>query len=180
MAELVAEGVVRLGTPLVNWYLVEDSGRVTVVDGGLPRYRPQLEEGLRLLDRAPSDVEALSLTHAHGDHVGVAEIPRNELGVPVLVHAEDEELARTLKSFGKTGPRPSATSAIRMRGNFSRTSRVAGSRRRSARSRRSGPARRSTCRVGRGRSTRPGTRAATSSSISLTAASSSSAICSAR
>src|SRR6266496_4042877 len=28
---LVADGVVRLGTELVNWYLVEEDGRVTVV-----------------------------------------------------------------------------------------------------------------------------------------------------
>ncbi len=102
MAEVVAEGVVRLGTPLVNWFLVEDGGRVTVVDAGLPSYRPQLDEGLRLLGRTPDDVAAVILTHAHGDHVGVAEMLRTELGVPVFVHADDEELARTFKPFGKT------------------------------------------------------------------------------
>ena len=34
---LVADGVVRLGTELVNWYLVEDGGRVTIVDAGAPK-----------------------------------------------------------------------------------------------------------------------------------------------
>jgi glyoxylase-like metal-dependent hydrolase (beta-lactamase superfamily II) len=41
------------------------------------------------------------LTHAHADHFGVAELLRSELGVPVYVHAEDEELARTSKTMGK-------------------------------------------------------------------------------
>jgi glyoxylase-like metal-dependent hydrolase (beta-lactamase superfamily II) len=97
MAEQLAEGVVRLGTKLVNWYLVEEGGKVTVVDAGLPRYRPQLAEGLALLERRPEDVAAVLLTHGHGDHTGVAEILRTELGVPVLIHSADEELARTFK-----------------------------------------------------------------------------------
>jgi glyoxylase-like metal-dependent hydrolase (beta-lactamase superfamily II) len=101
MAEVVAEGVVRLGTPLVNWYLVEDGGRVTVVDAGLPKYRPQLEEGLRLLGRSKGDVAAIILTHAHGDHVGVAEALRRELGVPVYVHEGDKSLAQSQKRAGK-------------------------------------------------------------------------------
>lgn len=97
MAELLGDGVVRLGTRFVNWYLVEESGGVTVVDAGLPRYRPQLDEGLRLLGRTPADVRAVVLTHGHGDHIGSAEAIRTELGVPVLVHGEDRELATTLK-----------------------------------------------------------------------------------
>jgi glyoxylase-like metal-dependent hydrolase (beta-lactamase superfamily II) len=102
VAELVGEGVVRLGTPLVNWFLVEDGGSVTVVDAGLATYRPQLEEGLRLLGRKPADVAAVVLTHPHGDHVGVAEALRTELGVPVYVHAEDADLAPRRTPFGKT------------------------------------------------------------------------------
>ena len=47
----VADGVLRLGTDLVNWYLVEDAGRVTIVDAGTPAYRPQLEAGLAKLGR---------------------------------------------------------------------------------------------------------------------------------
>jgi glyoxylase-like metal-dependent hydrolase (beta-lactamase superfamily II) len=97
----VAEGVVRLGTELVNWYLVEDDGKVTVVDAGAPAYRPQLDEGLRLLGRQPTDVAAVILTHAHSDHLGFAEPLRAELGLPVLVHADDEQLATTGKAFGR-------------------------------------------------------------------------------
>src|SRR5437764_13704669 len=92
---LVADGVVRLGTELVNWCLVEDEGRVTIVDAGAPAYRPQLDQGLDLLGRRPADVAAVILTHAHSDHIGFAEPVRTELGAPVLVHADDESLATT-------------------------------------------------------------------------------------
>jgi glyoxylase-like metal-dependent hydrolase (beta-lactamase superfamily II) len=98
---LVADGVVRLGTELVNWYLLEGDGKVTVVDAGMPSFRPQLERGLALLGRGPDDVAAVILTHAHADHVGVAEPLRTELHVPVYVHEDDESLATSRKPFGK-------------------------------------------------------------------------------
>jgi glyoxylase-like metal-dependent hydrolase (beta-lactamase superfamily II) len=101
MVTKLSERVVRLGSPYVNWYLLEDGGRLTVVDAGAPGYRPQLGEACRLLGREESDVAAVVLTHAHADHVGVAEQLRTELGVPVLVHAGDEQLATTGKAMGK-------------------------------------------------------------------------------
>lgn len=99
---LVADGVVRLGTELVHWYLLEEDGAVTIVDAGAPRYRSQLDRGLKLLGRTTGDVAAVLLTHAHSDHLGFAEQVRTELGVPVLVHSAEEQLATTGKAFGKT------------------------------------------------------------------------------
>ncbi len=97
----LAEGVVRLGTPMVNWYLVADPGGVTVVDTGCPKYRDQLEPGLELLGRPASEIRAIVLTHSDGDHIGVAEELRAELGIPVYVHPDDE--ATSLK------PKPKKT-----------------------------------------------------------------------
>lgn len=92
---LVGDGVVRLGTDLVNWFLVDGDGAVVVVDAGLPPYRPQLEPGLALLGRTRDDVAAVLLTHGHNDHTGVAEDLRTELAVPVFVHGGDAGLATT-------------------------------------------------------------------------------------
>jgi glyoxylase-like metal-dependent hydrolase (beta-lactamase superfamily II) len=94
-AEL-APGVHRLGSRRVNWYFVEDGGRVTVVDSGVPGYWPQLEPALAGIGRGLDDVAALVLTHAHADHTGAAGRLR-ERGVPVYLHPGDEELMRTGK-----------------------------------------------------------------------------------
>jgi len=97
----VGEHVVRLGSPFVHWYLVGDGAHVTVVDAGVPGYRSQLAGGCAELGRTEADVSAVVLTHAHSDHVGVAEVLRKELRVPVWVHEGDRDLATTGKAMGK-------------------------------------------------------------------------------
>ncbi|HEX6702041.1 MAG TPA: MBL fold metallo-hydrolase [Gaiellaceae bacterium] len=97
----LARGVWRAGTEIVNWYLVEDEGRVTIVDAGVPKFRPQLDVALDRMGRSLGDVAALILTHAHVDHIGFAEPLRAETGVAVHVHTDDEHLATTRKPLGK-------------------------------------------------------------------------------
>jgi glyoxylase-like metal-dependent hydrolase (beta-lactamase superfamily II) len=92
-----AGGVLRMGAPLINWYLVADDDGVVLVDAGAPRHRPQLEKGLEQLGRRIDGLRAVILTHADADHKGFAERLRTERGVPVHVHAADEELARAGK-----------------------------------------------------------------------------------
>ena len=97
MATAFAEPVpriLRMGTPLINWYLVADDDGVTVVDAGAPAYHSQLEPGLAQLGRSLADVRAVVLTHGDVDHKGFAEKLRKDHGVPVHVHAADAALTR--------------------------------------------------------------------------------------
>ena len=71
-ASTVLPGVHRLGSALVNWYLVEDEGRLTAIDAGLPGFKRQLEAYLESLGRRLDDVEAVVLTHSDSDHTGLA------------------------------------------------------------------------------------------------------------
>ncbi|MEA2374726.1 MAG: hypothetical protein QOD53_1189 [Thermoleophilaceae bacterium] len=91
----VADGVYTLGWPMFNWFVVEDGGRLTVVDCGMPKFWDQVEPGLAKLGRSTADVEAILLTHGDGDHVGFAEKLRTASGAPVLIHPADRELATT-------------------------------------------------------------------------------------
>ena len=91
----IAEGVHRLGDDLVNFYLVEEGGRLTIVDAGIPAHRSELESYLPTIGRTLADIEAVILTHAHIDHVGIAESVRRDTGAPVFVNEADADLART-------------------------------------------------------------------------------------
>ena len=119
----LADGVVRLGTRYVNWYLVADETGVTIIDAGVPGYRPQLEPGLELLGRRLKDVKAILLTHADGDHTGVATAVRDETGTLVHLHAADAESAhnRGKKKMDESMlPELAHLGAYRLFGHFAR------------------------------------------------------------
>jgi len=90
----IAPGIHRIGPGLVNSYLLEESGEITIVDAGAPGYWTDLPKELAAMGRSMTDIRALVLTHAHIDHVGFAERLRRERRVPVSVHELDAKMAR--------------------------------------------------------------------------------------
>jgi glyoxylase-like metal-dependent hydrolase (beta-lactamase superfamily II) len=101
----VAQGVHRIEDANTNWFIVEEDGRLLVVDAGVPSSWDSLHEALGRLGRRPEDIEAIVLTHAHFDHVGFAEKARKQLGVPVYVHENDVPLTRHPWHYDFTRPR---------------------------------------------------------------------------
>jgi glyoxylase-like metal-dependent hydrolase (beta-lactamase superfamily II) len=93
----VAPGVHRLGNAYVNCYLIEDGNSMTLVDGGLPGFRGQLDAYLRSRGSTLAAIDAVILTHAHPDHVGMVEGIRTDAPAPVHVHEKDAQMARTAK-----------------------------------------------------------------------------------
>lgn len=104
----IAPGIHRIGDrSIVNAYLLEDAGEVTVVDAGVPGYYRDIPRELALMGRTIDDVRALVLTHGHSDHIGFAERLRRHQRIPVSVHEADAALARgevpnPAKGFGPT------------------------------------------------------------------------------
>jgi glyoxylase-like metal-dependent hydrolase (beta-lactamase superfamily II) len=101
----VVEGVHRIEDAYTNWYLIEDAGRLTIVDAGVRSSWASLQDALVRLGRTPGDVDAVVLTHAHFDHVGFAERARRELDVPVYVHENDVGLTRHPLRYDHERPR---------------------------------------------------------------------------
>jgi glyoxylase-like metal-dependent hydrolase (beta-lactamase superfamily II) len=90
----VAPGVHRIEHSFTNFYLLEAGDRLTLVDAGVPTAWEPLHAALRTIGRALDDIQALVLTHAHFDHVGIAERIRSQLGIPVYVHENDVPLTQ--------------------------------------------------------------------------------------
>jgi len=90
----ISDGIHRLGSGLINAYLLADGGGVTIIDAGLPGYWSVLPAELAAMGRSLADVRAVVLTHGHSDHIGFAERARKERGVPVWVHELDALLAQ--------------------------------------------------------------------------------------
>ena len=103
MVTEVAPGVYVLGSLRFNWYVVAEAGAFTVVDAGLPVHWPQVGALLTALGAGLDDVEAVLITHGHGDHAGNAERLRAEAGASVYAHAEDWEDLRTGGKASKPG-----------------------------------------------------------------------------
>jgi glyoxylase-like metal-dependent hydrolase (beta-lactamase superfamily II) len=87
----VADGIHRFGTRMVNWYLIERGGRITLVDAGMRGYWPQLTDALTALGGKVEAVEAVVLTHAHADHVGFAHQVKANSDATIWVHERDAE-----------------------------------------------------------------------------------------
>ena len=91
----LAPNLYRLGTSsLINSYVIDDGGQLTIIDAGLAGMWKDLLAELTVIGRSLSDVKALLLTHGDTDHVGYAERLRREAGVPVFVGTADAAEAR--------------------------------------------------------------------------------------
>ena len=89
----VAPSVYRLASRYENWYLLEQGGRLTVLDAGLPAQWAPFLTALEGLDYKPDDVDAVLITHHHPDHAGNAERLRQE-GAEVWAHPADRPYLR--------------------------------------------------------------------------------------
>jgi glyoxylase-like metal-dependent hydrolase (beta-lactamase superfamily II) len=85
----VAEGVYRLGTRWLNFYVVEEGGEFTLIDAGYPGYWKHLVGAVEVLGTSLSAIRAVILTHHHADHVGTAQRLRSTTGAQVFVGEAD-------------------------------------------------------------------------------------------
>lgn len=85
----IASNLHRVGSDIVNSYLVVDSEGVTVIDAGLPGYWSRLQAELAAIGKSVADVRALILTHGDTDHIGFAARLYRDAGVVPYIHEAD-------------------------------------------------------------------------------------------
>jgi glyoxylase-like metal-dependent hydrolase (beta-lactamase superfamily II) len=90
----IARGLRRIGSDIVNSYLIVDGADVTIIDAGLPGYWRLLQAELATIGKSLDDVRALVLTHGDSDHIGFAARLYREKGIAAYVHSADVERAR--------------------------------------------------------------------------------------
>jgi glyoxylase-like metal-dependent hydrolase (beta-lactamase superfamily II) len=95
LRENVVEGIHMVDDAYVNWFLVEEGRKLTVVDSGHPSSWKSLQRALSKLGRSVGDIEAVVLTHGHFDHMGFARRAHEELGVPVWAHERETAVPGT-------------------------------------------------------------------------------------
>lgn len=86
----VRPGVHRLGTGHTAFYVLEEGGRYTLVDGAFPRYFEHLRRFLLSRGKDIDAIEAQVLTHHHPDHRGMTERIRSETDGQVWIHHVDK------------------------------------------------------------------------------------------
>jgi glyoxylase-like metal-dependent hydrolase (beta-lactamase superfamily II) len=99
----IASGLYRVGSDVVNSYLIVEEGGVTIIDAGLPGYWKLLERELGAIGKSLDDVRALILTHGDTDHIGFAARLYHEKGIVPRIHEADVDRARLQVKKPNTG-----------------------------------------------------------------------------
>jgi glyoxylase-like metal-dependent hydrolase (beta-lactamase superfamily II) len=99
----IASGLYRVGSDVVNSYLIVEKDGVTIIDAGLPGYWKLLHKELAAIGKSLDDVRALILTHGDTDHIGFAARLYHEKGVVPRIHEADVDRARLKVKKPNTG-----------------------------------------------------------------------------
>lgn len=87
-------GLYMVAMGAVNAFIIDDGdGGLALIDTGFEKDAPKIEEAFRSIDRPPTDVRTILLTHAHPDHLGSAARFATPGGT-VALHPDDATIAR--------------------------------------------------------------------------------------
>ena len=89
---------------LVNVYLLNSPGGLTLIDAGFPRDTSKILKGITSIGRNPDDVRHILLTHAHPDHIGGAAALRKRTGAQVYAIAPMHRSSKRADRSDPLGP----------------------------------------------------------------------------
>ncbi|HZY48079.1 MAG TPA: MBL fold metallo-hydrolase [Candidatus Bathyarchaeia archaeon] len=89
----IADGVYRVPARAANTYLIEAPKGLVLVDTGLPGSQKTILRAISKLDKTPSDLKLVLLTHRHLDHIGSAAVLKKETGTKLASHPFEKPYA---------------------------------------------------------------------------------------
>ena len=87
----IVDGIYQVEGVNGKVYLVEDGEKLILVDTGLPRSSKKIVKAIEELNRKPSDISFIVLTHFHIDHVGSAKKMKQLTNAKIAVHQIDAD-----------------------------------------------------------------------------------------
>lgn len=94
----IIEGIHQVDGVNGNVYLVENQDKLILIDTGMPRNDKKITKYIETLNRNPTDVSTIVLTHFHIDHVGTAKKLKEETNAKIAVHELDADFVSGKRS----------------------------------------------------------------------------------
>jgi glyoxylase-like metal-dependent hydrolase (beta-lactamase superfamily II) len=92
MIKNIINNIYQIDLGVVNCFLVDNDGALTLIDTGIEGAEKKIFKALAEIGRGPSDIKQVILTHLHPDHAGSAAAIQKLLNVPVYAHHADAVL----------------------------------------------------------------------------------------
>jgi len=77
-----------------NIHIIRTGSQLVMIDAGLERSAPRVEERIRNLGLDPKKLKAIIVTHGHADHAGGAQYFRKKYGTRIIAGHGDQELLK--------------------------------------------------------------------------------------
>ncbi len=95
----IVEGIHKVDGVNANVYLVIDGEELTVIDTGMPRNTEKILNYVLKINRQPSNISKIVLTHCHMDHVGSAKELKKITNASVAIHQDDADFLAGKKNL---------------------------------------------------------------------------------
>jgi glyoxylase-like metal-dependent hydrolase (beta-lactamase superfamily II) len=102
----IVPGLWQIGLGIVNAFLIEEGGALTLIDTGVPSSDGKIMKAIADIARRAAGVKRIVVTHCHPDHAGSVASLKRLTGASVMMHPVDAEMVRRGQAKRPMTPAP--------------------------------------------------------------------------